>query len=271
MILWFPCRYTGGGSWQRGFNQAAQLGRGIARIRGMRFANLLARNRWTGSQASLSNSDRRSNVSGAFKVRRPVQGLRILLIDDVMTTGATAGACATVLKRAGAKSVTLLTLARVDRRLAASSATNSSHRSFLDGSLDKIAKAGTGLNASYEPINVCAARRALVLVLKGVASAEEHSPSSVHSSRRTVQLPSVIRLLEYRRIPHQTRALSRKNILMRDRYTCQYCQKTLPSSEMTLDHVIPRSRAGETTWENLVACCHHCNNRRAAGRRKKPG
>jgi 5-methylcytosine-specific restriction endonuclease McrA len=70
----------------------------------------------------------------------------------------------------------------------------------------------------------------------------------------------VIRLLEYRRIPRQTRALSRKNILMRDRYTCQYCQRTLPSSELTLDHVVPRSRAGETTWENLVACCHRCNN-----------
>ena len=49
---------------------------------------------------------------------------------------------------------------------------------------------------------------------------------------------------------------------MRDRYTCQYCHRTLPSGEMTLDHVIPRSRAGETTWENLVACCHHCNNRK---------
>jgi len=118
------------------------------------------------------------------------------------------------------------------------------------------------LNASYEPINVCAARRALVLVLKGVASAEEISPHMVHSSRRAMKVPSVIRLLEYRRIPHQTRALSRKNILMRDRYTCQYCHKTLPSSEMTLDHVIPRSRAGETAWENLVACCHHCNNRK---------
>ncbi len=118
------------------------------------------------------------------------------------------------------------------------------------------------LNASYEPINVCAARRALVLVLKGVASAEEVSASSVHSSRRTMALPSVIRLLEYRRIPHQTRALSRKNILMRDRYTCQYCHKTLPSSEMTLDHVIPRSRAGESAWENLVACCHSCNNKK---------
>ena len=120
------------------------------------------------------------------------------------------------------------------------------------------------LNASYEPINVCAARRALVLVLKGVASTEEHSPVHVHSTRQSVKLPSVIRLLEYRRIPHQTRSLSRKNILMRDRYTCQYCLKPLPSSELTLDHVIPRSRSGETTWENLVACCHHCNNRKGS-------
>ena len=118
------------------------------------------------------------------------------------------------------------------------------------------------LNASYEPINVCAARRALVLVLKGVASAEEHSPSSVHSTRRTVQLPSVIRLLEYRRIPHQTRALSRKNILLRDRNACQYCQIVLTAGELTLDHVVPRSRGGLSTWENLVACCHNCNRRK---------
>src|SRR5271166_2104715 len=87
------------------------------------------------------------------------------------------------------------------------------------------------LNASYEPINICAARRALVLVLKGVASAEETSLSAVHSARSSVTLPSVIRLLEYRRIPRQTRALSRKNILMRDRYTCQYCHRTIPSGE----------------------------------------
>jgi len=128
--------------------------------------------------------------------------------------------------------------------------------------LDRLHKPVLVLNASYEPINICAARRALVLILKGVASAEEVAPSSVHSARRTLPVPSVIRLLEYRRIPHQTRALSRKNILMRDRYTCQYCHKSLPSGEMTLDHVVPRSRAGETTWENLVACCHPCNNRK---------
>src|SRR5450631_51398 len=98
------------------------------------------------------------------------------------------------------------------------------------------------LNASYEPINVCAARRALVLVLKGVASAEEHSMANVHSARQSVKVPSVIRLLEYRRIPLQARSLSRKNILMRDRYTCQYCLKVFTSNELTLDHVMPRSR-----------------------------
>ncbi len=120
------------------------------------------------------------------------------------------------------------------------------------------------LNASYEPINICAARRALVLILKGVASPEEFSASMVHSARNHIKMPSVIRLLEYRRIPHQSRSLSRKNILMRDRYTCQYCLRTLPSGELTLDHVVPRSRAGETTWENLVACCHRCNNRKGS-------
>src|SRR5450432_2117837 len=94
------------------------------------------------------------------------------------------------------------------------------------------------LNASYEPINICAARRALVLVLKGVASAEEETFSAVHSARATVRLPSVIRLLEYRQIPLQTRALSRKTILMLDRNTCQYCHRIMPSGELTLDHVI---------------------------------
>src|SRR5450631_4126126 len=118
------------------------------------------------------------------------------------------------------------------------------------------------LNASYEPINVCAARRALVLVLKGVAMTEEENGHFLHSARVAMRLPSVIRLLEYRRIPHQSRALSRKNILLRDRNTCQYCGEVLPSGELTLDHVVPRSRGGTSTWENLVACCHDCNRRK---------
>jgi len=115
------------------------------------------------------------------------------------------------------------------------------------------------LNASYEPINICAARRAIVMVLKGVAMTEEVNGHFLHSARVSMRVPSVIRLLEYRRIPHQTRALSRKNILMRDRNTCQYCGVVLPSGELTLDHVVPRSRGGSSTWENLVACCHQCN------------
>ena len=119
------------------------------------------------------------------------------------------------------------------------------------------------LNTSYEPINVCAARRAIVLVLKGVAMTEEENGHFLHAARFALRLPSVIRLLEYRRIPHQTRALSRKNILLRDRNTCQYCAEVLASSELTLDHVIPRSRGGTSTWENLVACCHSCNRRKS--------
>jgi len=130
--------------------------------------------------------------------------------------------------------------------------------------VDRMHRPVLVLNASYEPINICAARRALVLVLKGVAAAEELTQVFIHSARNAILLPSVIRLLEYRRIPHQTRPLSRKNILMRDRYTCQYCLTTLPSAELTLDHVIPRARAGETAWENLVACCHSCNNHKGS-------
>ncbi len=116
------------------------------------------------------------------------------------------------------------------------------------------------LNATYEPINVTAVRRAVVLVLKGVATTEEENGSFVRSARMTIRIPSVIRLTEFRRIPHQKRALSRKNILLRDRYTCQFCGRVHPAHELTLDHVIPRSRGGHTDWDNLVACCHTCNN-----------
>ena len=116
------------------------------------------------------------------------------------------------------------------------------------------------LNATYEPINVTAVRRAMVLLLKGVAQAEEMHSSEVHSATHSHKVPSVIRLLAYRHIPQQSRALSRKNILLRDRNTCQFCGSVFPSSELTLDHVLPRSRGGRSTWENLVACCYRCNN-----------
>jgi 5-methylcytosine-specific restriction endonuclease McrA len=118
------------------------------------------------------------------------------------------------------------------------------------------------INASYEPINICSARRALTLVLKGAAIVEEVSAFTVRTARLTIPLPSVVRLQKYRRMPQQNRAVSRKGIVLRDGSTCQYCRTKLPPRDLTLDHVIPRSRGGGSTWENLVASCCPCNNRK---------
>jgi ComF family protein len=107
--------------WQRGFNQSELLARAIARRRRIPFVRALRRARSTSAQAGLSNAGRRQNVAGAFAFRPSRRGdiadRRILLIDDVMTTGFTASACALALRRAGAARVVLLTLARADRRL----------------------------------------------------------------------------------------------------------------------------------------------------------
>ncbi len=118
------------------------------------------------------------------------------------------------------------------------------------------------LNASFEPINVCTERRAVVMIFKGVARVEEHNGHMLHSQKLAIHAPSVIRLTEYIHIPFERRSLSRKNILLRDHSTCQYCGNPYPPSELTLDHVQPRSRGGESTWDNLVACCKKCNHRK---------
>ncbi len=106
--------------WQRGFNQSEILARLVARHHRVPMIDAVRRVRATTVQAGLTNNKRRKNVAGAFRVRKKARlaGKRILLIDDVMTTGATGTACAAAIKRAGASSVTLLTLARVDRRFA---------------------------------------------------------------------------------------------------------------------------------------------------------
>lgn len=118
------------------------------------------------------------------------------------------------------------------------------------------------LNASYEPMYVTPARRALILVLKGAAVVEEPSAATVRTARINIPIPSVVRLLRYWRMPRLHHSVTRKGILLRDRSTCQYCHRELPAALLTLDHVIPRSRAGESTWENLVASCRPCNNRK---------
>lgn len=103
--------------WERGFNQSELLAATLRRHCGIPLVRALRRTRRTLSQAGLSNTARRKNVAAAFQCRAEVRDQRVLLIDDVMTTGSTAAACAAALKRAGAKRVTLLTVARVDRRL----------------------------------------------------------------------------------------------------------------------------------------------------------
>jgi ComF family protein len=102
--------------WRRGFNQSDLLARGIARRCGASLSRVLRRRRWTRPQAGLSNRARRENVAHAFAVRSRLDGKTVLLVDDVMTTGSTAAACALALKRAGARRVVLLAVARVDRR-----------------------------------------------------------------------------------------------------------------------------------------------------------
>jgi ComF family protein len=105
-------------AWHRGFNQADLLARALSRRTGIPVAQAVRRKRATPAQAGLTRAERRVNVAGAFEIRKrnEVNSRHVLLIDDVMTTGATASACAGVLKRAGARRVTVLTLARVDRR-----------------------------------------------------------------------------------------------------------------------------------------------------------
>jgi ComF family protein len=104
---------------ERGFNQSELLARVLSRRTGIPVLNALERRKPTAPQAGLTRAQRRSNVAGAFEASRRrdrIDGRHVLLIDDVLTTGATASACAAVLKRAGARRVTVLTLARADRR-----------------------------------------------------------------------------------------------------------------------------------------------------------
>src|SRR5438093_2104590 len=94
------------------------------------------------------------------------------------------------------------------------------------------------LNATYEPINVTAVRRAMVLMLKGVAQAEELHSAEVHSAAHAHRVPSVIRLLAYRHIPQQSRALSRKSIVLRDRNICAFCGRVFQRSDLRMDQVV---------------------------------
>jgi len=113
------------------------------------------------------------------------------------------------------------------------------------------------LNAGYEPLTVVSFRRALVLVLAGKATVVAQGGTPVVGGSITLPRPSVILLARYVRAPHgRTAPVSRRGVLRRDGHRCAYCS----GHATTVDHVLPRSRGGRDTWENLVACCLRCNN-----------
>ncbi|MGH9103538.1 MAG: HNH endonuclease, partial [Acidimicrobiales bacterium] len=115
------------------------------------------------------------------------------------------------------------------------------------------------LNASYEVLCVVSSRRALLLVLDGKAELLHETGEMFHSARAAFPEPSVVRLAHYVRVPYQTRvSLNRRAVFARDGYRCQYCGDAAEN----IDHVVPRSRGGTHTWDNVVASCRPCNSRK---------
>jgi 5-methylcytosine-specific restriction endonuclease McrA len=117
------------------------------------------------------------------------------------------------------------------------------------------------LNASFEPLNVCSLRRTHVLVYKGKAEVIEELDRPLRSASATYRWPHVIRLVHYVRVPRLVqRKISRRALFARDGWRCVYCGSA--TGRLTLDHVIPRSRGGESSWENVVTSCAPCNLRK---------
>jgi len=113
------------------------------------------------------------------------------------------------------------------------------------------------LNATHVPINITSWRRAMTLMYKGKAIGMEFNGVKINGKFR---LPEIIKLSKYVPIPYSDVVLSRKNIYLRDNHTCQYCGKT--GNNLTIDHIIPKSKGGQETWSNMVVCCSRCNNRK---------
>lgn len=135
------------------------------------------------------------------------------------------------------------------------------------------------LNQSYFPVHVTSVRRAFSLLYQGIAKAVDNqyhtfdfeSWSALSASLneetiglvgRAIKVPRVILLITYDRVPKRRVRFSRFNVFARDKNTCQYCRKHLPRSELNLDHVIPRSKGGMSTWENVVCSCFACNRKK---------
>lgn len=118
------------------------------------------------------------------------------------------------------------------------------------------------LNQTFEPLRVCGARRAVVLLFTGKAERIEDSRRVFRSPSTVLVVPTVIRLHSFVRKPMPPSvSFNKKNILKRDAFTCQYCGRD-GGERMTIDHVVPKSLGGRTVWENVVSCCRACNLRK---------
>jgi len=121
------------------------------------------------------------------------------------------------------------------------------------------------LNATYEPLSIVSVRRAIVLLLKEKAEIVEATEALLRAEQTTLPVPSVIRLVSYVRIPHRlSLPVTRRTVLARDNYTCQYCGLVFPKPELTIDHVVPRSHGGQHTWDNVVTACLRCNQHKGS-------
>jgi 5-methylcytosine-specific restriction endonuclease McrA len=118
------------------------------------------------------------------------------------------------------------------------------------------------LNVSLEPLNITSLKRAVRLVYSGKAEIVHDRGRAIAHPTFEMALPSVIRLLYYIVRKPQPIPLTKKNVLLRDDYTCQYCARQTEPPSATVDHVIPRSRGGRSTFNNLVCCCSPCNARK---------
>jgi 5-methylcytosine-specific restriction endonuclease McrA len=118
------------------------------------------------------------------------------------------------------------------------------------------------LSNGFEPLKIISWKKAIVLVYLEKAEVVEAYGEQVHAPTLTLPLPAVVRLHRYVRYLPQRVKFSRQNLFFRDNYTCQYCHKPHPPSQLTYDHVVPRSYGGKTTWTNIVTACKRCNHRK---------
>jgi 5-methylcytosine-specific restriction endonuclease McrA len=125
------------------------------------------------------------------------------------------------------------------------------------------------LNQNYQPLNICNVRRAVALLGKGKAEPIGETGEYLHSADDLIEKPVIIRLYYMVKRPLHRRKLSRREVFVRDGYRCQYCGAK--AKDLTLDHVMPRSRGGQHTWDNIVSACKPCNHGKAGRTPKEAG